>query len=239
MSQLLLIRHGQAAVFTADSDRLTDLGRRQAEKLGAHLVARRARFDEVHSGNLRRQVETEQIVSEAMRAAGLPWPEVQRDAGWNEYDAGAITSKLGPALEARTPAFARLVEDFRQNAQAKDRNRYFQRMFEALIDAWVSGEFDTEGVEPFAAFHARVVRARDAILGGSGSRNVAAFTSGGPIGVCVQVALQAPPVIALRLNWRVKNSSLTEITFSGRERLSLDSFNAVPHLDDQSLESYR
>ena len=72
MSQLVLIRHGQAAAFTPDSDRLTELGRRQAQKLGEHFVARGVRFDEVYSGTLQRQIETEQIVGEAMRSAGRP-----------------------------------------------------------------------------------------------------------------------------------------------------------------------
>jgi len=65
------------------------------------------------------------------------------------------------------------------------------------------------------------------------------FTSGGPIGVCVQLALQAPKETAMRLNWRVKNGSLTEFAFSGAHRLSLDSFNETPHLDAAALQSFR
>ncbi len=239
MSQLVLIRHGQAAAFTADADRLTELGRRQARKLGEYLLARGLGFDEVHSGTLQRQVETEQIVGETLRAGGAAWPEARRDAAWNEYDAGAINAKLGPLLSARDPGYAKLVQDFQQRAQARDRNRYFQRMFEALMARWVDGELDAEGVEPFATFHGRVARARAEILGREGSRRVGVFTSGGPIGVCVQLALQAPEAMAVQLNWRVKNGSLTEFLFSGPERLSLDAFNNVAHLDDPELQSFR
>ena len=57
------------------------------------------------------------------------------------------------------------------------------------------------------------------------------FTSGGVIGVAVQIALGTPDPSGLEINWRVRNSSLTEFLFSG-ERLSLDSFNTLPHLDD-------
>jgi broad specificity phosphatase PhoE len=238
MSQLLLIRHGQAAAFTADSDRLTELGRDQARKLGAHLAARGARFDEVVSGTLNRQIETEQIVGEALRAAGLPWPEARRGPGWNEYDAGGITGRLAPVLAARDAAFAKLAQEFEQNAGARDRNRYFQRMFEALMEHWIAGELAADGVEPFAAFHARVSGARDEALNGAGSRNVAVFTSGGPIGVCVQIAVQAPEAVAVHLNWRVKNASLTEFVF-GPGRVSLDAFNAVSHLDRPELISFR
>jgi broad specificity phosphatase PhoE len=229
VSQLLLIRHGQAAAFTADSDRLTELGRRQAQELGAYLAARGTRFDEVVSGTLKRQTETEQLVGEALQRAGLPWPAARREPGWNEYDAGAISSAFAPVLAQRDAGFAKLAQDFEAHAHAPDRNRYFQRMFERLMECWIAGEIEADGVEPFAAFHARVSAARAAILDAAGSRNVAVFTSGGPIGVCVQLAVQAPPAMAIALNWRVKNGSLTEFVF-GPGRLSLDGFNACPHL---------
>ena len=61
----------------------------------------------------------------------------------------------------------------------------------------------------------------------------------GPIGVCVQLAVDAPASSAVQLNWRVKNASLTEIVFSSLQRLSLDSFNTLPHLDDATLQSFR
>jgi broad specificity phosphatase PhoE len=238
MSQLILIRHGQAAAFTPDSDQLTALGKRQAEKLGQYLAARKLRVDEVFTGTLKRQVETEQIAGDAFRAADLAWPEATRQPGWNEYDAGAIMGRLAPLLATRDPLFGKLVEDFELNRAARDRNRYFQRMFEALMEQWVSGELAHDDVEPFATFHERVQQVRAEILGRDASRTVLVFTSGGPIGACVQLALQAPPAVAVHLNWRVKNGSLTEFVFS-TGRLSLDSFNAVPHLDTPELISYR
>jgi broad specificity phosphatase PhoE len=239
MSQLTLIRHGQAAAFSPDSDRLTELGRRQAEKLGEYLVARGVRFDGVHSGTLRRHLETEQIVGQVYRDAGLGWPQASRQQGWNEYDAEAIIAQLGALLAERDGDYARLVDEFASRADAPDRNRYFQRMFEALMEQWVRGDVSAEGVEQFVAFHDRVRLARAAILGGPGGRSVAVFTSGGPIGVCVQLALEAPPHVAVKLNWRVKNGSFTEFSFSSGGRLSLDSFNAVPHLDAAELLSFR
>ncbi len=239
MSQLTLVRHGQAAAFTANADVLTDLGARQAKALGAYWAERRMSFDEVYCGTLERQVQTAAIVSEELRAAGLSCPDPLRDPGWNEYDAGGITGKLAPLLAERDPTFAALADDFQRHAQARDRNRYFQRMFEALMDRWVRGEVQAQGVEAFDLFHARVRKARDAVLAKEGSRRVAVFTSGGPIGVCVQLALDAPPSSAVQLNWRVKNGSLTEIVFSSLSRMSLDSFNTLPHLDDPALQSFR
>jgi broad specificity phosphatase PhoE len=64
------------------------------------------------------------------------------------------------------------------------------------------------------------------------------FTSGGPISVLVQEAIGAAERCFLEVNWRVKNCSLTEFTFS-RERISLDSFNSVPHLERAGMRTFR
>ena len=69
-------------------------------------------------------------------------------------------------------------------------------------------------------------------------RRVAVFTSGGVIGLIVQSVLHAPDEQMLALNWRVRNCSQSEFTFS-RARISLDSFNTLPHLDDPALWTYR
>jgi hypothetical protein len=53
----------------------------------------------------------------------------------------------------------------------------------------------------------------------------------------VQQSLSAPEKSFLAVNWRVKNASITEFTFS-RDRLSLDGFNNVEHLDE-ALRTYR
>lgn len=238
MSELVLVRHGQAAAFSADSDRLTEFGERQIEALGSHWLAHGVAFDEVRSGTLRRQIDSERIVARTYAAAGQPWPEPLRDPDWNEYDAAGVMGRLGKALAERDPNVRALVDAFEKNREAADRNRHFQRMLEALIDHWVTGAATADDVEPFDAFHARVLRARERVRSGPGGRKVAVFTSGGPIGVNVQLSLDAPAPAALKVNWRVRNSSLTEFTFS-HDRISLDAFNAIAHLDDPALVSFR
>jgi broad specificity phosphatase PhoE len=116
-------------------------------------------------------------------------------------------------------------------------------MFEALMNRWITGEFDSHEVESWHTFRDRVQRGLRRITSGAGPRpakgcRVAAFTSGGPIGVAVQIALNAPDSAGLEVNWRVRNCSLTEFVFSG-DRLSLDSFNALPHLDDPAMLTFR
>ena len=238
MSQLVIVRHGQAAAFSEDSDRLTELGERQSAVLGEYCASRKLEFDEVLVGGLRRHAQTEAQVAAAYERAGLPWPAARLLPGWNEYDAGAIMQKLGEALRERDLGFRKQVEEFQAAAGTPQQNRFFQRMFEALMARWIAGDIAVDGVESFEAFHARVCDALDAVLGGQGSRRVIVFSSGGPIGVSVQRTLRAPKPVALELNWRVRNTALTEYVF-GPGRISLDLFNATPHLADERLQSFR
>ena len=238
MAQLILVRHGQATPFEEVTDRLSPLGETQSRKLAAFWIHNRAAFDEVYTGSLVRQRRTEELVREAFLAHGLAWPEAQVMPELNEYDADLVVKHFAPQLAARDPHFRLLVEAT-ECGGSPDQNRRFQRMFEALMNRWITGELDSPEVESWTAFRERVQRAlRSITLVGAKGRRVAAFTSGGPIGVAVQIALDAPDRTGLEVNWRVRNCSLTEFVFSG-ERLSLDSFNAIPHLDDPALRTFR
>ena len=103
---------------------------------------------------------------------------------------------------------------------------------------WQQGHLELPNVESWVTFSRRVENGLKQVIKGGSRRRVAVFTSGGPIGVAVQLALQAPEQSALELNWRVRNGSITELLFSG-DKLSLDWFNAIPHLDEPQLRTYR
>lgn len=239
MGTLTYIRHGQARAFEKDSDQLSPLGEEQARLLGLYWVKNGVSFGEVYSGALIRQQRTAEIVGQCFLQAGLPWPEPQTTPDLNEYDADGISRKLIPAYAERDEKFRGLLAEFEANRNSPDRNRYFQRMFEVVTQLWLSGELEIEGFESWTNFRTRIRRALEQIVSADGSgRRVAVFTSGGVIGATVQTVLEAPERQALQINWRVKNCSLTEFTFGGG-RVSLDTFNAIPHLCDQSLQSFR
>ncbi|MBI3473126.1 MAG: histidine phosphatase family protein [Candidatus Solibacter usitatus] len=218
MATLVLIRHGQAR------DGLSPTGELQALRLRDYWARRGVTFDDAFSGSLTRQRQTAEL---ALGGATQVRP------AFNEYDAEGILTHLAPTLAAGDPGFARLWAD-RQGG-----NRGFQKMFEVLVPKWMDGSLAAPGVETWAAFHTRVAEAIHQVQRDSPSgRRVAVFTSGGVIGVAVALALRTPDHSALEANWRVKNGSLTEFTFT-RDRLSLDSFNAIPHLDDPALVTFR
>ena len=54
MTQLVLIRHGQASFGAANYDRLSETGERQARLVGRHLAAAGQHFDVMLAGDLQR-----------------------------------------------------------------------------------------------------------------------------------------------------------------------------------------
>jgi broad specificity phosphatase PhoE len=212
MSTLTVVRHGQARPFDSNPDHLSALGELQARTLGEYWKRLGVTFDEVWSGSLQRQRQTAEL------AIGAP----QISGDWNEYDANGILHHYAPPYELDEGA---------------DRNRKFQKVFEPAMLAWLAaGEHPT--VETWAVFRERVLRGLRRLQDGPSNRNVVLFTSGGPVSVLVQAAIAAHERSFLEVNWRVKNCSITEFTFS-RDRISLDSFNSLPHLERADLRTFR
>ena len=230
MSQLVMVRHGQASFFAADYDKLSELGEDQARVLAKFWLERGQDFDEVYCGTLQRQHRTAEVAGEVFRAAGRPWPEIVQRPELNEYDADNIMDNLLPELCARNEEFIKLKSDYDNAGKGRERYRTFHRLLEAVMAVYVEGDYTSNGFEPWPAFSGRVRSALDRIMyAEGGGRRIAVFSSGGPIGISVQTALRAPDIKACELNWRIYNCSLTEFTFSGK-RVALDSFNSVAHL---------
>lgn len=213
MSTLTVVRHGQARPFDSNPDQLSALGEEQVRSLAEYWKRLGITFDEVWSGSLERQRHTAELACSVQ-------PQISDD--WNEYDANGILHHFAPPYELEPGA---------------DRNRKFQKVFEPAMLSWLAAD-EHPAVETWGTFRRRVMRALRQLQDGASNRNIVLFTSGGPISVLVQTAIGAPERSFLEINWRVKNCSLTEFTFS-RERLSLDSFNALPHLERAEMRTFR
>lgn len=234
MSRLLLVRHGQARAFEDDSDRLSEAGFAQARRLAEWLAANNATIQETRCGTLLRQRQT----MDAMRDVFPTLPAPVIDEGWNEFDSTGVMTHVAPLLAAADSSFAALLQQSHAHRGTNEANRHFQRMFEVLMSRWVNGEISAGGVKTWVEFQSRVRAALQEIVSASGdSRTVLVVASGGSIATAVQTVLQAPPRTALELNWRMRNTSLTELLYS-RGRVSLDIFNATPHLSPRDV-TYR
>lgn len=239
MSLLLLVRHGQASFLTDDYDRLSPLGEQQARLLGEFWRDRGLPLDAVYSGGLKRQIDTAEIVRSVYLDAGLPAPERTLLTGLDEYRAEEFLFHHLAELCERDDDLAALYRTFKESNEEKDRYRAYQKMFETAMGYWLRGEIGDSEVESWMDFVSRVRGAIRQMTDRAGSgEHVAAFTSGGPIGVAMHHALETTPEATLQLSWMVRNSSVSTFLFT-RDRFTLSSFNELPHLPDRRDWSYR
>jgi broad specificity phosphatase PhoE len=239
MSTLYVVRHGQARLFTEDYDRLSDLGFSQATELGRHWIERELQPDAVWCGSLLRQRQTADTVGQVFTDGGKLWPEHKQLDGFNEYPAEEIMRTLLPVLRARRDDIAATANAFEAAKEQSDRYRHMHRLLEAVIACWVDGDYE-DGLLPLSwnEFSGGVREAfRQSMAEARRGATIAVFTSGGPIGVSMQTAMESPEIKAAELNWRVYNCSVTRYTFSGT-RISLDHFNDISHLPAE-LHTYR
>jgi len=221
MSELFLVRHGQASFDADDYDQLSPLGYEQAEILADYWQSMTQRFVHSYSGSLKRQQQTAQRLAKQIDS---PTPDVLE--GLNEYSSHEI-------LAAFREQHAR-ADGFDEGGDMKDR-RYFQRFLEAACLRWVRGELESHDVELFKQFKQRVTDAVEKIMADNAQgKKVVVATSGGVVALVVQSILQIPDEQAISLNWMVYNSSVTRINFSGSRR-SLSMFNSISHLERSHL----
>jgi len=239
MGRLFLVRHGQACFLSQNYDQLSPLGETQARHLGSYWAKRKMVFDRAGTGPSQRHRQSAEIASEAYRAAGLPFPELAVMNEFDEFKGPAVLGQSLPQLRAHDSRIRDLEHAMQAAGDEGQKRAAFQRLFEAVIVRWVTGEIAPQGVESWQEFSARVNRGLAALAADSAKgANVAIFTSGGPIGVAVQRALHLSAQDTLQIMWMSRNSSYCEFLFS-RDRFTLSSFNSHPHLDEDSLLTYR
>ncbi|HEX8147059.1 MAG TPA: histidine phosphatase family protein [Pyrinomonadaceae bacterium] len=244
MSNVYFIRHGQAGTRGA-YDSLSGLGRRQARLLGEYLAGQGVEFAAAYAGGLVRQQQTCAAVAAAYAEAGLAFPEVAVDAGWDEFDFHHVYKELAPLMCEDDEEFRReheeVAEQLRASADdhAADVHRVWRASDTKVMDAWIGGRYPYAG-ESWGQFIARVAACRPGAVG-SGRRpreNVAVFTSAMPTAVWTARALGAPDGHIPRLAAVLLNTSYTVLQLRADETLLL-TFNAVPHLHSPELRTRR
>ncbi len=219
MGTLYLVRHGQASFGSDDYDRLSELGTRQCRRLGEYFRARGVQFEAAYTGTLRRHAQSMAAIvdgfgADAPRPVALP--------GLNEYDAESLVRTLHPAPmpSPHTP----------------DGVRYHFRVLREGLLQWMAGQCQPAGMPSWAAFSAGVADALERIRV-QHSRQVLVVSSGGPIATAIGHVLDTPPASVVELNMRMRNSALTEFTFTPK-RHSLVTYNALPHLEGVNPEDW-
>jgi len=224
MTQLYMIRHGQASFGTDNYDRLSELGDLQARLLGNYFKRIGLSFDRVYSGTLERQKDTARIVVSSMTNNGTQ-PGFHKMDAFDEFNSTAFLANPIQDLLKDNPNLSEDVIRAEQSWSAFRRvvDRAMMHAFNArqpMSDAESPGEFILRvkaGIE-------QVVQENQS------SGRVAIFTSGGTMSAAMHIALNLDIEETIRLGWQIKNTSVTTFAMEN-DRLTLISFNSVPHLE--------
>jgi len=239
MSELIVVRHGQASFMTEDYDRLSPLGLEQSRLLGHYWAGQGLCPTAMVVGPRRRQRETAEALREAMKAGGMAVPEMVREDRLDEFDWDGLKRYADSTLSASDGEVAELKAAFEGAAELGDKRRTIQHYMEAVMARWVAGRFYEEGLETWEEFRSRVEVALRLHTADSprGSR-VVFITSGGVAAAAAGVVLGLTPAKTVGLIWTLRNSAMVEFLYHGGT-YSLGSFNSAPHLPARDLWSYR
>ncbi len=224
MSQIYLIRHGQASFGTDHYDRLSSTGKRQAEILGDHLAGIGLQFQAVFSGSLQRQIDTARIAISRYPETAVS-PEVLISNDFDEFNSTPFIKAQLPDMVNRNPSIANALQ--RMNSERKAFKYVFGKAMLRLADP----QYNIPGLETFQSFVKRVGAAIYRINGeNSEDSNIAVFTSSGTIAAVMKTALGLSDEITIRTGWHILNSSVSVFDYSN-DYLSLKSFNSIAHLE--------
>ncbi|HKM67800.1 MAG TPA: histidine phosphatase family protein [Candidatus Acidoferrum sp.] len=239
MSVVFLVRHAQASFLEPNYDKLSKLGEAQARLLGEYWVGQKIVFDRACTGPCIRQKDTLSLVSDTCRKAGIQFPEPLVVPEFDEYQGEAVLERSLPGLLENDQSIRNLHAEFQSSSSSAGRRGAFQKLFEAVIGKWVRGTICVPGLETWLEFCSRVNSGLTNCLStGARGERVVIVTSGGPIAVAMQRALQLSGESTLTMSWMSRNSSWSEFIYSG-ERFTLSSFNCHPHIGDAAMLTYR
>jgi broad specificity phosphatase PhoE len=205
MANIYLIRHAQASFGTDHYDRLSALGRRQAEVLGQYLRDCEIHFDAVYSGDLERQLTTAKIASGSQP---LEVPH-QLDPRFNEV-------RLDEQLESLTPEVAKTHPEIHELARQGLKS---------------SKEYHVADIQSWSDFSTAVRAALSDVMERHGSgQTLGIFTSGGTIATIVSQVLGLEGEHAYKFFEPSINCSVTRLIYNDR-KISLSYFNDHSYLD--------
>jgi len=252
LSTVYLVRHGQAGTRDA-YDSLSELGERQARLLGEHFISQGIRFASAHVGALTRQQQTAGQIRAAYADAGVTFPTVRVDSGWDEFDLGRVYREIAPLLAAEDPEFLHEYDAMReqirlsQGAHGARIHRRWMPCDTKVVEAWLAGRYPYGG-ETWDQFRERVAACRLKMPEGQQNdapqendarqENIFVVTSATPLAIWTGLSLEISDQRIMRLAGAVYNASYTILRLR-KEQLRLFTFNAVPHLAAPGLCTHR
>ena len=215
MTEVLLVRHGQASLGGATYDQLSSLGYQQAQWLAEYLHAQDALDSKptvVISGGMKRQLQTAQpIITSLRQNSAIEQP------GFKEFDFEAVVMAY---LEAN-PGY--LLSD-------KPTNKELYKLLSAAMADWAENRLLLQNEqETWQDFHCGVAQAWQDLKPIDAGRSIV-VTSAGVIASILRQLLRLDNLATIQLNLQIKNSSVTRLTFDAGQ-YHLNGFNSLHHLE--------
>lgn len=212
MSQIYLVRHGQASLGKANYDQLSSLGETQARKLGEHLDQIDATPSLIITGSMARHRQTAQGALAAFKTQ----PETEHivDANWNEFDFEALIREYLSTLASDVPKPTKPSE-------------FFSALRRAL-KAWSEGQLGENMPETWQQFEHRIQSALQSLMTHDQER-IFVFSSGGAIAMAIKQIMRLDANMMIDLNLQTRNTGVTEL-FAKNGRCYISSINHVAHL---------
>jgi broad specificity phosphatase PhoE len=222
MGTLYLVRHGQASFGAENYDQLSELGHRQSHRLGEYLASRGLQFSATIRGSLKRQADTLTGIQKGMGEGASIANQATVWPGLNEYDSHAVIAAIHPMPLPKpdTPALYR---------------QHFRILRDGLTQ-WMAGVTSPHGMPSYVEFVEGVASALAHVRKNTDG-NVLMVSSGGPISTAVGHVLGCPAESTIELNMRIRNTAVSEFNFNPK-RMSLISFNNLPHLDGSDYANW-
>jgi len=213
MSELYLIRHGQASFGAENYDQLSTLGYQQARWLGEYFRDRNIYFDRIVIGEMARHRQTAESICQGLGK------ELAFDvhAGFNEFDFKALIL----AYIKQHPDQA--ITDWH------DPKQVYAVMKSAMI-AWSCDEIHAPIAETWQAFRQRVNVALQYAQQVEPKQRVLVASSGGVISMALSQVMGFDSHSLINLNLQSKNTGISHFYFN-QKNIYTSSFNHVPHLD--------
>ena len=218
MSEIYLIRHGQASYGTSNYDQLSDLGIQQSQWLGEYFRSKELRPSTLMSGTLKRHEQTVQSMLGGLEMQS----ETIADSCWNEFD-----------FETLVKLYLNLYPNDMPSPPSRSA---FLSLMRKAIRSWAAEEIKDSSIETWQTFSDRLHAGLEQARNKSGQGPVIVITSGGSIAMLLRNVLGLDVDRMIDLNMQIKNTSITEL-YSGSHKAHLVGFNHMPHLDTEDRQA--
>ena len=232
MSTLILIRHAQASFGADDYDQLSKLGYTQADHLAKWFARQPHTIDRVVCGPCKRHRQSAEATL-ALPSTASQDAEIIEEL--DEFDAFRLFGWFMQREDDPRSAEIRELMLAQDPAQA----RGLGKLLEQVTLEWARGEHVIPGMDTWAQTRERMETGiRKVTASMQASERVALFTSGGPVGVAIGMALELSDEKTMQMCWAVYNASFSRFFVNG-DLFSLDSMNNLPHLEREDLITRR